>query len=89
MALHYLAEMPYAEVADFLDITVAAAKKRAWSARARLKELVPMVSDALAAARPSRSEAFRDTILLFQCIHFRDAEGWPALGWQPEAGYCN
>ena len=51
VALHHLAGMPYAEVAAFLGITVAAAKKRAWSARARLKELVPMVSDALAAGR--------------------------------------
>ena len=74
VALHHLAEMPYAEVAAFLGITVAAAKKRAWSARARLKELVPMVSDALATARPSLSEAFRDTILLFQSIRVGDAD---------------
>ncbi len=62
VALHHLACMSYAEVAAFLGITVSAAKKRAWSARSRLKELVPMVTDALAAARPSETEAFRDTI---------------------------
>ena len=83
VALHHLAEMPYAEVAEFLGITVAAAKKRAWSARVRLRELFPMVSDAvaeaavagtLAVARPSNSHAFRDTILVFQSIRVRDAD---------------
>ena len=99
VALHYLAGMPYAEVAAFLDITIAATKKRAWSARARLKELVPMVSNALAAARPSSSEAFRDTILLFQSIRMQDAEALaillarnPALAtatedWSPVEGF--
>ncbi len=99
VALHHLAEMPYVEVAAFLGITVAAAKKRAWSARARLKELVPMVSDALAAARPSSSEAFRDTILLFQSIRVGDADTLarllardPALAtstedWSPVEGF--
>ncbi len=77
VALHHLAEMPYADVAAFLGITVAAAKKRAWSARARLKELLPMVADALAAARPSRTESFRDTILVFQALRAQDAD---ALG---------
>jgi RNA polymerase sigma-70 factor (ECF subfamily) len=79
VALHHLADMPYAEVASFLGISVAAAKKRAWSARARLKELLPMVTDALAAARPSRTEAFRDTILLFHAIRTRDADGLARL----------
>lgn len=79
VALHYLAEMPYAEVAAFLGITVSAAKKRAWSARARLKELLPMVTDALAAARPSGTEEFRDTILLFQAIRACDADGLAGL----------
>lgn len=79
VALHHLAGMPYAEVAAFLGITVSAAKKRAWSARSRLKELVPMVTDALAAARPSETAAFRDTILLFQAIRVRDADGLARL----------
>lgn len=79
VALHYLAGMPYAEVAAFLDITIAATKKRAWSARARLKELVPMVSNALTAARPSSSDSFRDTILLFQSIRNHDAEALAIL----------
>ena len=79
VALHHLAGLPYAEVAAFLGITVPAAKKRAWSARNRLKELLPMVTDALAAARPSRTESFRDTILLFQALRSRDAESLARL----------
>ena len=79
VALHHLAGMPYAEVAAFLDISVPAAKKRAWSARARLKELLPMVADALAAARPSSTESFRDTILLFQALRAQDADGLSRL----------
>jgi RNA polymerase sigma-70 factor (ECF subfamily) len=98
VALHHLAGMPYAEVAAFLGITVSAAKKRAWSARARLKELLPMVADALAAARPSGTESFRDTILLFQSLREQDADGLarllarnPALAtatedWSPAEG---
>ena len=38
-----------------------------------------MVSNALTAARPSSSEAFRDTILLFQSIRIQDAEGLAIL----------
>ncbi len=73
VALHYLAGMPYADVAEFLNISIPAAKKRAWTARARMKETLPMVTDALAAARPSRTNQFRDTILVFQAIRNRDA----------------
>ncbi|HLH99409.1 MAG TPA: sigma-70 family RNA polymerase sigma factor, partial [Acidimicrobiales bacterium] len=79
VALHYLGGMPYAEVAAFLGITVPAVKKRAWSARRRLKELLPVVADALAAARPSGTESFRDTILLFQALRSRDADGLARL----------
>jgi RNA polymerase sigma factor (sigma-70 family) len=79
IALHHLAELPYADVAAFLGISVSAAKKRAWSARARLKELLPMVTDALASARPSGTETFRDTILLFRAIRARDADALSRL----------
>ncbi|MGF1596229.1 MAG: sigma-70 family RNA polymerase sigma factor [Acidimicrobiales bacterium] len=74
VALHYLAEMPYADVAEFLGITVSAAKKRAWSAGSRLKEMLPMTTDALAAARPSVTKSFRDTILVFQAIRTADVD---------------
>lgn len=79
IALHYLAEMPYADVAEFLGISVAAAKKRAWSARKRLKEVLPMATDALAAARPSGTRTFRDTVLVFQAIRTGDVELLAAL----------
>lgn len=99
VALHYLAGMPYGEVAAFLGITLPAAKKRGWSARNRLKEMLPMVTDALAAARPSRTDSFRDTILLFQAIRDQDADGLarllarnPSLAtvtedWSPAEGF--
>ena len=38
-----------------------------------------MVADALAAARPSGTESFRDTILLFQVLRSRDADGLARL----------
>ncbi len=79
VALHHLAGMSYADVAAFLGISVPAAKKRAWSARARLKDFLPMVADALAAARPSGTESFRDTILLFQALRSQDADGLARL----------
>jgi RNA polymerase sigma factor (sigma-70 family) len=72
VALHYLGDLTYPEIAAFLDITVAAAKKRAFTARRRLEELLPMATDALAAARPSRTDRFRDTILLFIAIRDDD-----------------
>lgn len=72
IALHHLGGLPHRQVADFLGVSQAAARKRAWSARNRLKELLPVVTDALSAARPSRSERFRDTVLLFGAI--RDAD---------------
>jgi RNA polymerase sigma factor (sigma-70 family) len=99
VALHHLAEMPYVDVAAFLGITVSAAKKRAWSARSRLKELIPMVSDALAAARPSRSAEFRDTILLFHAIRAHNVDALSQLlianptlasateDWTPDEGF--
>ena len=58
-----------------------------------------MVADALAAARPSATEAFRDTVLLFQAIRAHDADGLarllagnPALAtgtedWSPVEGF--
>ena len=99
VALHHLAGLPYADVATFLGISVSAAKKRGWSARARLKELLPMVTDALAAVRPSGTEKFRDTILLFHAIRARDADALvrllerdPSLAtatedWTPAEGF--
>jgi RNA polymerase sigma factor (sigma-70 family) len=72
VALHYFAGLTYPQVADFLGITPAAAKKRAFSARRRLQEVLPMATETFAAKRPSNSTAFRDTILLFAAIRRRD-----------------
>src|SRR5262245_49195419 len=72
VALHHLAGLTYPEVASFLGIGLSAAKKRAHTARRRLKELLPMTADHLSASRPSRSGRFRDTILLFGAIRDRD-----------------
>ena len=74
IALHYLGDLTYPELAAFLGISAAAAKKRAFTARRRLEELLPMATDALSAARPSRSDRFRATILLFVAIRDRDVE---------------
>lgn len=99
IALHYLAEMAYKDVAEFLGISVPAAKKRAWSARSRLQELLPMTTDALAAARPSTGKTFRDTIMVFQAIRTGDidllahlVERDPTLAnvsedWSPAEGF--
>ena len=47
-----------------------------------------MVADALAAARPSGTESFRDTILLFQALRAQDADGLARLLTQhPVAGH--
>lgn len=74
IALFYLAEMSLPEIAEFLGIGLSAAKKRAVTARRHLKELMPMAEEALAAARPSRTNDLRDTVLLFAAIHRQDAE---------------
>lgn len=79
IALHHLGGLAHRQVADFLGISEAAAKKRAWNARHRLKELLPMVTNALSSARPSRSQRFRDTVLLFAAIRDRDVQHVRAL----------
>jgi RNA polymerase sigma factor (sigma-70 family) len=72
IALHYFAGLSYPQVATFLGITPAAAKKRGFDARRHLKEVLPMATDAFAAQRPSNSTTFGDTIVLFAAIRQRD-----------------
>src|SRR2546428_676209 len=72
--LHCLAGMAYPEVAAFLGIGLAGAKKGAHPGGDRLKELLPMAADLLAHQRPSRDGRFRDTILLFAAIRRRDRD---------------
>lgn len=72
VALHYLAGLSYPQVGDFLGIGQSAAKKRAWTARRQLEELLPMTAKTLRNARPSRTRRFSDTILLFTAIRRGD-----------------
>ena len=74
VALFYLAEMSFPDIAGFLGIGLSAAKKRGFCARRHLKELLPMASEILAASRPSRTGQLRDTVLLFSAIHARDTQ---------------
>lgn len=73
VALHYLAELPYARVAEVLGISVAAAKKRAFSARGRLKETLPASAASLTTSRAS-APALSDPVALFLGIRRRDRE---------------
>jgi RNA polymerase sigma-70 factor, ECF subfamily len=71
IALHYLAGLPYARVAALLGISVSAAKKRAFSARQRLKAVLPASVAALAGARPS-FRRLPDPVALFLAIRQRN-----------------
>lgn len=71
VTLHYLAGLPYSRVADVLGISVAAAKKRAFSARQTLKEVLPN-SVAMLAAAPPPARALSDPVALFRAIRLRD-----------------
>ena len=76
IALHYLAELTYGEVASFLGISTSAAKKRALSGRARLKDILPMTPDTLR-TKPGRD--ISDEVLLFLSIRQRDRARVAAL----------
>jgi RNA polymerase sigma factor (sigma-70 family) len=71
VALHYLAGLPYARIAAVLGISVAAAKKRAFSARARLKETLPA---SVASLAPANAPARSDAVALFLGIRRRDRD---------------
>jgi RNA polymerase sigma factor (sigma-70 family) len=73
VALHFLADLEFAEIARFLNIGESAARKRAHSARQRLKEMDTMAMQSLSDARPSRSHEFGDELLLFMAIDRGDA----------------
>ncbi len=73
IALHYIAGLSYPQAACFLGISVSAAKKRAFSARAKLKEILPMATDMLVGSRPSGDGSFRDAVLFFAAIRSHDA----------------
>lgn len=62
--LYYLSGYSQAEISAFLDVSVAAIKKRLFSARQRLREmLLDVVADTLRASRPSQDERFAASVL--------------------------
>jgi RNA polymerase sigma factor (sigma-70 family) len=79
VALHYLGGLSYPAIAAYLDVSPAAVKKRAFSARRRLKETLAMTADALVAARPSRSHVISAPLALFVAIRRGDEEAVRAL----------
>lgn len=97
VALHYLAGLSEAQVADALELPRSTVKKRLHSSRARLRGGFDlMVEETLSALRPSRTTGFSDTIQLFLAIRTGDAltvgrllDANPALveadeRWEPE-----
>ncbi len=79
IALRYLGDLSYAEIAAFAGISESAARKRTFSARQRLKEMMPVISDQLARARPSLRAQLTDSVLLFAAIRHHDHKTVAAL----------
>jgi RNA polymerase sigma factor (sigma-70 family) len=62
--LFYIGGHSQQEVSEFLDVPVTAVKKRLFSARNRLREmLLDTVADTIRESRPSRDEAFSERVL--------------------------
>jgi RNA polymerase sigma factor (sigma-70 family) len=62
--LFYMSGHSQKEISDFLDVPVTTIKKRLFSARSRLREmLVDVVTDSLRQRRPSRDEAFSESVI--------------------------
>lgn len=62
--LYYISGYSQNEVAEFLDVPATTIKKRLYSARNRLREmLVDLVEDSLRELRPSRDELFAGRVL--------------------------
>jgi uncharacterized protein len=62
--LFYMSGHSQKEISDFLDVPVTTIKKRLFSARGRLREmLVDVVTDSLRQRRPSRDEGFAESVI--------------------------
>lgn len=62
--LYYISGYSQDEVAEFLDVPVTTIKKRLYSARKRLREmLIDLVEDSLRERRPSRDEMFSTRVI--------------------------
>jgi RNA polymerase sigma factor (sigma-70 family) len=64
VTLFYLSGHSHQEISAFLDVPTTTIKKRLYSARGRLRDvLVDVVADALREYRPSRTEKFSDSVM--------------------------
>jgi len=62
--LFYISGYSQKEIAEFLDVPVSTVKKRLFSGRSRLREmLVDVVEDTLRERRPSRDESFANNVI--------------------------
>lgn len=73
--LYYISGYSQNEVAEFLDVPVTTVKKRLYSARNRLREmLIDLVEDSLRELRPSRDELFATRVIdILKAAHSGDA----------------
>src|SRR5436190_11503301 len=73
--LFYISGYSQNEVAQFLDVPVTTVKKRLYSARNRLREmLIDLVEDSLRELRPSRDELFATRVIeILKAAHAGDA----------------
>lgn len=78
VAMHYLGGCTYVETADLLGISAQAARKRAHTARARLRqdwqESETDVRETFEAVRPSRDRRFTNETMLFAAIAREDVD---------------
>jgi len=72
VALFYLGGYSQHDIATFLEVPVSTVKKRSFDARQRLKGQLQMVEKTLGQARPSRTNRFSDTVLLFAALRRGD-----------------
>ena len=74
VTLFYMSGHTQNEIAEFLDVPTSTIKKRLFSARQRLKEmLIDLVEDRLREQRPSRDEAFATRVIeILQAAHSGD-----------------
>jgi len=78
--LFYINGYPQREIADFLDISVAAVKKRLQYSRKRLKErMMDMVRESLQQNRPSKDEQFANRVQLFTAVEAGQLEQVKAI----------
>jgi RNA polymerase sigma factor (sigma-70 family) len=75
-ALYYISGYSQDEIAGFLDVPVTTIKKRLYSARSRLREmLIDLAEDSLRERRPSRDELFSTRVIeILKAARVGDAE---------------